>query len=727
MSSPLIAARLHASMLVPTLLGLATASVRGEDQPAPPAPRPATTVPAPAGAAPAGTLTVTGERGSELKPEAAQAVKLDLDLQHTPQSITVMNEDLLRTTGAFSLRDALRSAPGVTMAAGEGGRTGDSLTIRGFQAHSDTYVDGLKDNGQYFRDTFNTQQVEVLKGPSGLLFGRGVTGGAVNLVTKKPSDTWTGDASATVGSESLYRIDGGIGGPVVKDVLAARLDAYYTSSESFRDIELERWGVAPSATWHLLPTTDLTVRYLHQFEDSMMDYGIPVLNRRPAPVSHENYYGFRDDNFQEFTVDMVTATVDHRFDEQFTLRAAGRFADYERFYMADIPGAVTAGLAVPISQSLRLNDQQNTLANLELAYNDTIDQRKLSVAVGADGSWEEYAFKGKDDNPNAANVDLFNPQQPGHNPGAPTGLTGPLNQNNRTRADNYAAYAMLAYEFVKDWTAILGVRVDRFHARFTDGPHVGTGNTPQPLPNPIVREQTDTMVNPRAGLVWDPLPELSLYASYSTSSNPTAETFGLNANADNLDPERTANYEVGAKTELFDRALLLTAAVFRLEKTDMRTPDPNGGPINVLDGEQRTDGVEFGAAGSIAKDWNVFAGYAYMLAEITHSNTAGQGGTTPINAPKHSGSVWITYDLGLGFDVGVGCTATSWRYAGGTQATRLPGYARFDAGAGWTGRTWFARLNVFNLADTEYFDAGSTNYVYPGAPINGQLTVGARF
>ncbi|HEX3135352.1 MAG TPA: TonB-dependent receptor plug domain-containing protein [Planctomycetota bacterium] len=249
----------HRLAFAPTLLALAGVPLLAEDHPAPapkptPAPTEVTPAPAPTGVTSAPTpaevtatpasagdkLTVEGQQERDLKSDTVHATRLDLDLQHTPQSVTVINQDLLKATGAFSLRDALRSAPGVTMAAGEGGRTGDSLVIRGFSANSDTYVDGLKDNGQYFRDTFNVQQVEVLKGASGLYFGRGVTGGAVNTVTKKPGTQWTGDVGVTAGTDEFYRVQGGAGGPIT-DWLGGRLDAYYTDSDSFRDEQhLER-------------------------------------------------------------------------------------------------------------------------------------------------------------------------------------------------------------------------------------------------------------------------------------------------------------------------------------------------------------------------------------------------------------------------------------------------------------------------------------------------------
>jgi catecholate siderophore receptor len=720
----------------PTLLALAGVPLLAEDQPAPvpkpapalievaPAPTPTEVIPAPAPTvtpAPAAEkLTVEGQQERDLKSDTVHATRLDLDLQHTPQSVTVINQDLLKTTGAFSLRDALRSAPGVTMAAGEGGRTGDSLVIRGFSANSDTYVDNLKDNGQYFRDTFNVQQVEVLKGASGLYFGRGVTGGAVNTVTKKPTKTWTGDGSVTVGTDEMYRVQAGVGGPVTEQI-GGRLDAYFTDSQSFRDDqELQRWGIAPTVVIQLLPTTSITLQYMHQYEDSTMDYGVPVVNGRPADVPIDTYYGFADDSFQEYTVDMYTATIDHRFSENITLRNSTRYAEYERYYRAEPIGAVNpATNTFVITQGLRLNEQENLQNQTELAWNGTINERKLSVVMGLDLSKEEYAYRGTNGTASAP-ISVFDPQQPDHNPGSPSAILNPPTQRNHTDAETIGGYAMVAYEFIPSWTGVLGARFDRFTADYTSGPTVAA-------PVPVNLDNTSNMFNPRAGLVWDPIAEVSVYASYSTSSNPSAETYSLTALTDNLDPEENVNYEVGAKTQLFDQKLLLTAAVFRLEKTNARIPDPANTTVTILDGVTRTDGFELGAAGSIGKDWNLFAGYAYMQGEIEETSVAAQQGNASPNTPEHSGSIWLTYNIGWGFDVGAGMYAKSSSYTNAINTTTLPGYARFDVGAGWTGKTIYTRLNVFNVSDTVYYDAGSTNFIYPGAPLSGQITVGATF
>jgi catecholate siderophore receptor len=571
--------------------------------------------------------------------------------------------------------------------------------------------------------------VEVLKGASGLYFGRGVTGGAVNMVTKKPGQQWLGDLSVTAGADNLYRVQAGAGGPIT-DRLGGRLDAYYTDADSFRDEQhVERWGVAPTATVQILPNLDVTLQYVHQYEDSTMDYGVPVVNGRPADVPVGTYYGFADDTFQKFTVNLYTAAIDYRVNDNITLRNATRYGTYQRDYLADPIGAtVFNNPAMPNewsftgTQRLCLNEQENLQNQTEFAWNGTINEHKLSVVVGLDLLSEEYAFKNQ--TTNYPRISVFNPQQPDHNPAAPTTIADPPTSRNHTDADTIGGYGMVAYEFIHTWTAVLGARFDRFTADYSSGPTIA-----DPVQHEF--ENTSTMFNPRVGLVWDPLHEVSLYASYATSSNPSAETFNLSAATENLDPEENVNYEVGGKTQLFDDHLLLTAAVFRLEKTNARVPDPANTSVTVLDGVTRTDGFELGAAGSVFKDWSIFAGYAYLDGEIVDAtdagNTAGTEGKDSPNTPRHSGSVWLTYNLGWGFDIGAGLYGKSYSYTNATNTTRLPGYVRFDAGGGWTGKHLYARLNVFNLGDTVYYDAGATNFVYPGAPLSGQITVGATF
>jgi catecholate siderophore receptor len=659
------------------------------------------------------------------------AGKLDLPVQQDPLSRTALPRELLDARGAYSLREALRSAPGVTMAAGEGGRTGDSLNIRGFAANSDLYLDGLKDNGQYFRDTFATERVEVLRGASAVLFGRGATGGAVNTVTRKPTDHWTGDAAVTMGEEGFLRATAGIGGPLVDNVLGGRLDALYQTGGTFRDeSRLDRIGIAPSLALKMGADTTLLAQVVHTREESNMDYGVPMYAGRPADVPVETYYGFKDDSFQEFDATLATATIEHRFSEHVSVRNATRHGDYYRYYRTEIPNAVNYNTdQLTLTQALRDNTQENLINQTELTANGSLLDREAQLVLGFEIGREEYSFRSKNSS-NVPLIDIFDPQQPGTvGSGRADDLDGTLNAHNTAKARSIATYALLAVDLVPELKVVLGGRFDRYLADYETG-----------VTTVEHFSRDDSMFSPRAGLVWTPVEMISVYASYSTSFNPSAETFNLSEATALLEPEETRNMEVGIKAELLERSLNLALAVFRLEKTNARTTDPNNSTLQVLDGEQRTDGIEAEITGHLGQRWTVQGGIALFDAEVVKShNTAttwdGQTvdveGLKPVNAAGSSGSLWVTYDFGGGLTTATGFYATSSRYADQANSVVLPGYVRFDANLAyvtrWSDTDWRAQLNVLNLFDTVHYEAGSTRYAYPGAPLAAQLTLAASF
>lgn len=702
--------------LIPTIV-LAAGLAGAEDQPANQAPE-------------AERIIVQGATEADLAGSTSgTADRLGLSRQQTPQSVSVLDRELLDARGATTLREALRSAPGVTMAAGEGGRTGDSLSIRGFAANSDLYLDGIKDNGQYFRDTFATERIEVLRGAAGVLFGRGSTGGAVNTVTRKPGERFEAEATLGVDSFGRVRAVGGAGGPLAGSGIGGRIDAVYQDGGSFRDEqELTRSGVAGAVSFPLGGRTRLLVQGLHQEDEGTMDYGVPMYAGRPADVPVETYYGFKDDSFQEYDVNQFTATITHDVGDGVELRNATRLAAYDRYYRTETLGAVNYTTnVVARAQALRQNEQRNLTNQTELAWKGTLGDRAANLLVGLEYTRETYDFRGKNST-GVASVAVFAPDGPDTvGAGRANDLDGTLNARNETDATTIAGYAHAAVDVVPRVTAVAGVRVERFTADYSNGP------TTTPTVTELSSE--DTMVSPRAGLVWTPKDELSFYASWSRSYNPSAETFSLSDATADLDPERTDNYEVGAKATMLDGGLTLGAAAFRLDKSKARTPDPTNTALTVLDGEQRTDGIELEAVGTIGA-WTLQAGIALFDAEVVSSNattttwdgqTVRVEGKRPVNAPDSSGSLWLGYELGHGFDLGAGLYATSARYTDQANSTVAPGYVRFDAALGWQHGRWLARLNVLNLADTVHWETGSARSAYAGTPLAGELTVGVRF
>ncbi len=248
-------------------------------------------------------VTVKGARRPAFKSDTATTgSKTEMPIRDIPQSISVVRKEIIESQSAFSLRDALKNVSGLTIAAGEGGRTGDSITLRGFAANSDTFLDGVKDNGQYFRDTFFLDRIEVLKGASSILFGRGSTGGVINEIAKKPLPEILAAGDFTYGSFDFKRTTLDVGAAPLEN-LAVRLNGLYQDADSFRDFNFtDRWGLAPSVKVNLTPDTDLTLHLLHQEEDSVFDYGVPMFRGEPADVLIEQFYGFPDDRLQEFDV-----------------------------------------------------------------------------------------------------------------------------------------------------------------------------------------------------------------------------------------------------------------------------------------------------------------------------------------------------------------------------------------------------------------------------------------
>ena len=589
---------------------------------------------------------------------SSTGLKFEAAIRDIPQSVSVVKEELIKSQNAFNLRDALKNVSGLTIAAGEGGRTGDSITLRGFAASSDTYQDGAKENGQYFRDTFFIDRAEVLKGASSVLFGRGSTGGVINTVAKKPV---TGKAFATAdftyGNYDFKRttLDAGT---KLSDNVAVRLNALYQDADSFRDYNFtNRWGVAPSIKFDITKDTDLTLLLLHQEEDSVYDQGLPTFRGKPADVPIKTFYGFFDDRLQTFDTTVATAILNHRFTSDFSVRNTFRYGDYNRKYRFFQFGDVSdtgATSTVARTQALRESPQQNFYNQTDFTFKKPILGFNNTLLFGAEVGWEDFTFRSKNSTRIPA-ISIFNPVSASTvGAGRANDFSGRLDTDRLTSTQTIAGYVLDQFEITPQWKLLAGTRYDVFEAKQDDK-----------LNNANDLENTVQQFSPRTGLVWQPTDWQSHYFSWGTSFNPSAETFNLSAATANLDPEQNQNLEIGTKLDFFDGRLSATGALFRLEKTNARTADTNDPILQVLAGEQRTDGLELGLAGELLPDWNISATYALLDAEIVKSNTRQTGtvsgrsisleGKTPINVPEHSGVVWTSYSITPEWEIGGAC------------------------------------------------------------------------
>ncbi|MDD5113536.1 MAG: TonB-dependent siderophore receptor, partial [Methylobacter sp.] len=547
--------------------------------------------------------------------------KTEMALRDIPQSVSVVKKELIQSQNAFSLRDALKNVSGLTIAAGEGGRTGDSITLRGFAASSDQYLDGVKDNGQYNRDTFFIERAEVLKGASSILFGRGATGGVINQVAKKPTGKTGISGGFTYGLYDFKRTS--LDAESAYKDLSARLNFMYQDAGSFRDYNsTNRWGIAPSFALKLTPDTDLSLNLLHQEEEGVFDYGVPMYKGRPADVPINTFYGFADNRLMDTDVNVATVALTHRFNSDFSVKNSVRVGEYERKYLTHLfSGAATgSGLNATINrtQALRLNTQENVYNQTDFVFKKPLFGFNNTLMFGSEFGWEDYDFKSK--NSFRANgtsttfpISIFNPVSARSTAILADDFSGVLATNRATHAQTYAGYVLDQFEISPEWKLLAGTRYDVFEAQQED--RLGVANF----------ESSVDQWSPRGGIVWQPTKAQSYYFSYGKSFNPSAESLSLSANNVNLPPEQNHNYEIGAKLDFFDNRLSATAALFRLEKTNARTTSPLDPNLQILSGEQRTDGFELGLAGEILPRWDVSVTYAYLDSEVTKSNNTAVG------------------------------------------------------------------------------------------------------
>lgn len=659
--------------------------------------------------------TVETQAESRYQPVTTKtAAKVEAALRDIPQTVNVIPEELFRDQGARSMQDVLRNVPGIGLSNGDGQR--DQVNIRGFSAIADQFIDGVRDDALYYRDLANIEQVEVLKGPASVLYGRGSSGGIINRITKKPVANAITDFTVTAGSYGMKRAEMDVNRELGSSA-AFRLNAAKEDSDSFREQgAIDRQLIAPSLAFDISEKTKLLFQ-LESLEDRRVDdFGIPAINGKPADVSVKTYYGSRNadkDDYVQSRVNSGAVTFEHAFDNGWKLKDTFRVYDY------DLDRNNTVATAVNTT-TLKVSRRHSTIQRQEHGYFNQTDFSvntdwlglKHALLLGVElGYQHKDAQSGNYANPAAVN--LYNPVL--------TSLTlGNLTLTGHTSAVSKVAgiYAQDLVTLSPNWKALLGVRQDRFEQDTDD------------LLNNKQFGRVDNELSPRVGLVYQPTGWASWYASYSKSFQPSQETFALAANNAEIAPEETRNYEGGAKFDFLGGNLSSTISVFRLERTNIKTTDPANAALLVAVGEQRTDGVEISLAGRLAPGLDVTAGYAYLDGRITKSNSKLSGvaieGNRSSLTPEHSANLWLTKRFGNGFGLGGGVVAMGEQYASASNLVRLPGYTRADATVFYETREYELRLLVNNLFDRGYFESahGSADlYNTPGAPRNAQLTL----
>lgn len=692
-------------------------------------------------------VIVTSTKDANIKFKAdrsSTATKTDTDLRDIPQSISVVTEELIESQRAFNLRDALRNVSGLSIAAGEGGRTGDSITLRGFSASSDIYLDGVKDNGQYNRDTFFLEKVEVLKGSSSIMFGRGSTGGVINQTTKAADGKEHLEANLSYGSFDNKRITVDAG-TKLNDVVSVRLNALVQDSDSFRDENfVRRQGLAPSVNFKFNDKTDLTLNYLYQNEDSAFDYGVPMFNGKPADVSRDKYYGFKDDMLQEYETNVATAILNHAFTDDFSVKNTLRYGDYSRKYRSQLINSIdNVNGTFVFREALRESNQENLINQTDFVLKTPIAGMPNTLAFGLEFGQEDFDFRSKasrkagNQNFNVP-ISIFNPNFPDtwgvgraddFSNLVTTGASNNKDQNRKVKVNTKAAFVQDQLELSKQWKVLAGIRYDHFEADQTD--YITAANS--------AFDSSNHAWSPRTGLVWQPTETQSYYVSYGESFNPTAEQFGNSSETSaKLKPEENRNIEVGTKIELFDGKASFTSALYQLDKNNARQTDPNDSNKTILGGETRVRGLEFGLAGEVADNFNISAAYSYMDSEVVKSTSTANStvsaatnistqGMALANVPRHSGTVWATYKFLQNWEIGGGAFASGNRFTDSIEEVKLPGYVRLDAVVAYHQPKYDVQFNLYNLLNKKYYESGQSRSALPGIPLSGMLTLSLRY
>jgi catecholate siderophore receptor len=674
-------------------------------------------------------VTITGAR--QLAPAyhattATSATKVDAPLRDIPQTINVIPQQVLRDQGVRSMQDALKSVPGIGFSHGDGQR--DEVKIRGFTAIADQFIDGMRDDALYFRDLSNIDQVEVIKGPASVLYGRGSSGGLINRISKKPGMDKS-ELSLQVGSWAQRRAEFDLARKIENvengsdGAIALRVTGAVEHADGYRDQQfLKREALAPSLSLKLGRDTTLLLQGEYLVDRRVTDFGVPSYKGRPVDVPARTYYGAanaRDFDVSESRVTAFGATLEHRFSDTLSLRNALRHYDYTLERNNTLVGSVDeAALTAALTRGNVRRNEDGYANQTELMHKATLAGMPHQLLYGIEIG-QQHKDQVVRNQANAATVSLFHPVAPD----VPFDAMAAPSADNLATTTVASAYVQDMVALSERWKALAGVRYDRFRQQ-----------TEERIAGKADLDRTDRAWSPRAGLVYQPTPTRSYYVSYSKSFQPSGETFALAANNAQLAPEVTTNNEIGAKFDFFDGRASATASLFQLQRTNIKAADPAAPTQLIPVGTQRSNGIELTLTGDLAHGWKILTGYAWLDARVTSSIAKDDGqfieGKRATLTPVHSANLWLTKALGHGYGAGAGANFVGQRFANPGNTVTTPGYATFDAMAYYRAGAVDLQLNLMNLFDRHYIVAGhgsSKNLNLPGAPRSLQLTARYHF
>ena len=657
-------------------------------------------------------VLVTGQARGYIAIDSVTATKTDTPLLDVPQTVNVVTREQMDDQALHSLGDTLRYVPGVTVGQGEGNR--DQITLRGQNTTADFFLDGIRDDVQYFRGLYNLERIEVLKGPYALIFGRGGGGGIVNRVQKTPSvgGAFTG-GRLSADSFGAWDVSADVNAPI-SDRAAFRLNAVFENLANHRDFyEGERYAFNPYVAVDLGAGWRAGLSYEYVNDDRVTDRGVPSLGGAPITGYRDQFFGVPGVNRTTLEANIVKLRVDGALANNVEVSTTVLYGDYDKLYTNVFAnGAATSQAGVvPLSSYTDPTDRQNFLVQGNLVWETTTGGLDHKVLVGLEYGDQDSANQRRNGVLSSATLNLANPV-------FPTVTFPSLSRDTVSNVESVSVYVQDQISVGDQVEIVAGLRYDRFDIEGVDL---------QPNPDrPFAR--SDDKVSPRLGLIYKPQSNVSIYGSYSRSFLPRSgdQFLSLTPTQQNLEPEEFINHEVGVKWDIRPD-LNVTAALFRLDRTNATTPDPLNPTVTINVGETRTEGFEMAITGRLAPNWQISGGYSWQDARLQGNDSVRLAQT-----PKQQASVWNRYDATRRLGFGLGVIHQSSQFAAirtSPTTTRLPAFTRVDAAVFFkVNEVVDLQLNVENLFDTSYFSDAHNNFnISPGAPLNARLTLSTRF
>lgn len=667
--------------------------------------------------------------GRYLYRDQVNALRTPTAIIDVPQSLSIVTAEQIAQQGFTSIGDIINYTPGVNTSQGEGHR--DAVVFRGVQSTADFFIDGARDDVQYYRPLYNLEQVEILRGPNALLFGRGGTGGILNRVTKKGviGDSFTSyQAGVNTFGEHLLQIDSNF---ATGERSALRINAFYEGLANHRDFyDGERFGINPTARFDLGAATTLDLSYEYVDHQRFIDRGIPTgSDGRPVAVFQDIVFGDPELNINELQAHLFRAGLQHQFSDNLKANFSAFYGDYDKFYQnfyASGYDQAAAPFAVTLDGYVDATTRDNLILSGNFIWEAKTGGVNHTVIAGAeiiDTSSDQFRYNSFWDS-TADDTESFAIRRPlVLNAGAGVNAIGntvrnsfatDLNDDTRVGLDVRSVYIQDEIEVSDKLDVIIGARFDSFDINVFN------------VPANEARSRRDEEISPRAGLVFKPIENISFYASFSESFLPrSGEQFAdINGNNNQLDPDTFTNLEGGVKWDL-SNGIGLTAAIFEIEQSSPQVADNNPETLDVIDSQ--ISGFELQLQGQVNERWFVSGGYSMLDGEQV--NRSGPTGLRPRELPEQMLSLWSTYQVSAKLGLGFGVTHQDDSFIDNGNTAVMPSYTRADAALFYDlAEDLRIQLNIENATDELYFpNSHSTHQVTVGRPLNARLTLSSRF